>query len=330
MKALVTGANGFVGTHLVEALIERGHDVRALVRKTSDLTHLPRERVELAYGDVTDAASLPSAMAGIDVVYHVAGITKARSLAEFVRVNRDGTTNVMSAAADMERPPKVVFVSSIAAAGPCGTDRPLEEGDACKPVSRYGTSKALAEEKVREYAARVPVTIVRPPIVYGPRDRDVFELFKMAAGGLVVQAGFAARRFSVVHVHDLAVGLALVGERGATLSEEDAGRGIYYIADDGPFLWRELGEAAAAGFGRRARTIRVPDVITFIAAYIGELIGMIRKKPFVVNLDKAREGTAGHWVCSSARARELGFAVAKPLGERFRETAVWYRDNGWI
>ncbi len=330
MRALVTGANGFVGAHLVEELGKRGHGIRALVRKTSDLTHLPKDGVELAYGDVTDAACLPAAMDGVDVVYHVAGITKARSLAEFSRVNVGGTVNVMSAAAELRKPPHVVFVSSIAAAGPCGADRALQEGDACKPVSRYGTSKAIAEEKVREYVGRVPVTIVRPPIVYGPRDRDVFELFKMAAGGLVVQAGFAARRFSVVHVHDLAAGLALVGERGDTLSVEDPARGIYYIADDGPFLWRELGEAAAAGFGKRARTIRVPDVITFLAAYVGELIGMIRKKPFVVNLDKAREGTAGNWYCSSAKARELGFTVAKPLPERFRETAIWYRENGWI
>jgi nucleoside-diphosphate-sugar epimerase len=330
VKLVVTGANGFVGAHLVETLLQRGHAVRALVRKTSDLTHLPKDRVELAHGDVTAAAGLPSAMAGIDVVFHVAGVTKARSLAEFMRVNCGGTANVMSAAAEMEKPPKVVFVSSIAAAGPCGADRPLQEGDACKPVSRYGTSKAAAEEKVREYAGKVPVSIVRPPIVYGPRDRDVFELFKMAAGGLIVQAGFAARRFSVVHVQDLAVGLALVGERGDTLANDDAARGLYYVAHDGPFLWRELGEAAAAGFGRRARTIRVPDLVTFIAAYIGELIGMIRRKPFVVNLDKAREGTAGNWGCSSARARELGFSVAKPLNERFRETAVWYRENGWI
>lgn len=330
MKTLVTGANGFVGTHLVEALLARGHSVRALVRKTSDLSNLPKERVELAYGDVTDAACLPAALEGIDVVYHVAGITKARSLAEFVRVNCDGTVNVMSAAAAFAKPPRVIFVSSIAAAGPCAADRALEEGDACKPVSRYGTSKAMAEEKVRAMADKVPVTIVRPPIVYGPRDRDVFELFKMAAGGLVVQAGFAARRFSVVHVHDLAIGLALIGEKGATLTPDDPARGIYYVADDGPFLWRELGEAAAAGFGKSARTIRVPDFVTYLAAYVGELIGFVRRKPFVVNLDKAREGTAGNWYCSSARVRELGFTVEKPLNERFRETAVWYRDNGWI
>jgi dihydroflavonol-4-reductase len=330
VKALVTGANGFVGAHLVEALRGRGHSVRALVRKTSDLTHLPKDGLELAYGDVTDASSLPAAMDGVDVVFHVAGITKSWTAAEFERINVGGTVNVMSAAAERAPPPHVVFVSSIAAAGPCGSDKPLEEGDACKPVSRYGESKALAEQKVRELAAKVPVSIVRPPMVFGPRDRDVFELFKMAAGGLVLQAGFAPRRFSMVDVRDLAVGLVLVGEKGARLSPEDLSRGIYYIADDGPFLWRELGEAAAAGFGRRARTIRVPDLVTFLVAYIGELIMWLRKKPFVVNLDKAREGTAGNWFCSSARVRELGFAVEKPLPERFRETAVWYRENGWI
>ncbi len=172
-------------------------------------------------------------------------------------------------------------------------------------------------------------TIVRPPIVYGPRDKDVFELFKMAAGGLVVQAGFAARRFSVVHVDDLARGLVIVGERGETVSAEHPGRGIYYIADDGPYLWRELGEAAAAGFNRKARTLRVPDFITYLGAYIGELIGFIKRKPFVVNLDKAREGTAGNWFCSSAKVRALGYSVEHPLVDGFRETAVWYREQGW-
>lgn len=332
MKILVTGANGFVGAHLVAELRERNHTVRALVRKTSDLTNVKRDDVELAYGDVSDTAALASAMADIDVVFHVAGITKAYASAEFERVNVQGTANVMKVASERAGgPPKVIYVSSIAAAGPCASDNAMCEIDACKPVSRYGESKARGELEVRAFADKVPSSIVRPPIVYGPRDRDVFELFKMAAGGWIVQAGFAPRRFSVVHVHDLVRGMALVAERGETLSQTDAGRGVYYIADDGPYLWRELGLAAAAGFGRSARVLRVPDTITFGAAYVGELIGKVRKKPFVVNLDKAREGTAGHWYCSSDKARnELGFELVHPLAVGFAETAHWYKENGWV
>lgn len=332
MLALVTGANGFVGAHLVAELRNRGHEVRALVRKTSDLTHVKRDDIELAYGDVTDPAALASAMKGVDVVFHVAGITKAYDSNEFERVNVQGTAHVMETAASRAGgAPRVVYVSSIAAAGPCASDNALCEVDDCKPVSRYGESKARGEERVRAFAETVPSSIVRPPIVYGPRDRDVFELFKMAAGGWIVQAGFAPRRFSVVHVLDLVRGLALVAERGETLTSADQGRGVYYIADDGPYLWGELGQAAAAGFGRAARLVRVPDAVTFGAAYFGELVGKIRKKPFVVNLDKAREGTAGHWYCSSDKARsELGFELAHPLAVGFAETAHWYKEQGWI
>lgn len=332
MKTLVTGANGFVGAHLVAELRSRGHEVRALVRKTSDLANVKRDDVTLVYGDVTEPAALADAMADVDVVFHVAGITKAYLSSEFERVNVLGTQNVMNAAAMRAGgPPRVVYVSSIAAAGPCASECALSEADDCKPVSRYGESKARGELEVRALADKVPASIVRPPIVYGPRDKDVFELFKMAAGGWIVQAGFAPRRFSVVHVHDLVRGMALVAERGETLSQTDMGRGVYYIADDGPYLWSELGLAAAAGFGRSARVVRVPDAVTFGAAYFGELVGKIRKKPWVVNLDKAREGTAGHWYCSSDKARdELGFEIVHPLAVGFAETAHWYKEQGWV
>ncbi|MBC7792665.1 MAG: NAD-dependent epimerase/dehydratase family protein [Clostridia bacterium] len=332
LRALVTGANGFVGAHLVAELLTRGYRVKALVRKTSDVTNIKHDAVELVFGDVTAMDALTVAMNGVDVVFHLAGITKAYASAEFNRVNVQGTANVMTAAATRdEGPPRVVHVSSIAAAGPCASDVASSESDACHPVSRYGESKAQGEVRVRALADRVPSSIVRPPIVYGPRDRDVFELFKMAAGGWVVQAGFTPRRFSIVHVHDLVRGLCLVAERGQTLSQTDLSRGVYYIADDGPYLWGELGKAAASGFGRSARVVRVPDAVTFGAAYFGELIGKIRKKPFVLNLDKAREGTAGHWYCSSDRARnELGFAILHPLATGFAETAHWYKENGWV
>jgi nucleoside-diphosphate-sugar epimerase len=331
MKALVTGANGFIGSHLVEELLARGHVVRCFVRRTSDLRWLAGRHVQYAYGDVGDAVALARAVEGVDGVFHVAGITRAFSGEEFRRVNVEGTRRILEAAAARSGgPPRVVHLSSIAAAGPSFDGVPAREGDACRPVSLYGASKAAAETAVRAFADRVPATIVRPPIVYGPRDRGVLALFRMAARGIVLQAGLARRLFSIVHVRDLARGVADVGERGRALSSSRGTEGIYYLAD-GAYAWADLARAAGEALGRTVRVIRLPRALTCVAALSGDLVGRLRGRPFVVNLDKVREGTRGHWVCQSSSAREqLGFAPEYGLARGFEDTAGWYRDHGWL
>lgn len=332
MNALVTGANGFIGSHVVDELLACGHAVRCLVRHTSDLRWLAGHSVEYVYGDVCDAEALTRAVEGVDRVVHAAGITKVLSPVELHRVNVEGTRRVVEvAAARPGSPPHVVHISSIAAAGPSRDGVPLHEGSAGGPVSRYGVSKAAAETEVRAFADRVPVTIVRPPIVYGPRDRGLLPLFRMAARGIVVQGGFARRLFSIVHARDLARGVAAAAERGRTLVSGHASEGVYYLADERPYSWADLARAVGDALERQVRVLRLPDGLAYAAALMGEVVARARGRPLIINLDKVREGTAGHWVCQSLAAREqLSFSPEYGLARGFEDTVRWYRNHAWL
>lgn len=338
MRALVTGANGFVGSHLCEHLLASGDAVRVLVRESSDLSALEGLPVSRAFGDVTDAASVAAALQDVDAVFHVAGRTKVIRASDFVPVNVGGCANVLGAAARRATPPAVVVVSSLAASGPSAEwTAPRTEDEPPLPVSEYGRSKLAGERAARAWGAHVPLSIVRPPMVYGPRDRDALEIFKLAARRLAPRVGFAEKRFSAVHVRDLAAGLRRIAESGQRCGPArpdepgDSGRGVYFVAGPGEHRWEDLVAAAAAGLGVRAFVFPVPDATTWLAGLAGEVVSRVTGKPWIVGLDKAREGRVAHWVCDAGKAaRGLAWRARVPLVEGFAETARFYRSAGWI
>ena len=181
MKALVTGATGFVGSHLAEALRRRGDEVTALVRSPAKAAALGPLGVRVLPGGLDDPDSLARAAEGQDVVFHVAGLVAARDEAEFLRVNRDGTAGLVAAAA-RARVGRFVYVSSMAAGGPADRGRPLTGTEPPNPVTAYGRSKLAGETAVK--AGSLPWVIMRPPTVYGPRDREVLKVFRMARWGV--------------------------------------------------------------------------------------------------------------------------------------------------
>ncbi len=205
MKALVTGATGFVGSHLVEALRRRGDEVTALVRSLKKAEALRPLAVRVIQGDLDDIVALSKAVEGQDVIYHVAGVISALSEAEFMASNRGGTRNLVEAAKVSGARPRFILVSSMAAGGPSPRGRPLKGEEPPKPVTRYGRSK-LAAERVVE-ASDLPWTIVRPPMVYGPRDREVLKVFRLARLGLGPVFGDGTQELSAVHGADLAAAL---------------------------------------------------------------------------------------------------------------------------
>lgn len=351
-KVLITGASGFIGYHLTKALVSRGEDVTCLVRTVSNVDRIRPLGVELAFGDVTDRASLDKAVAGASVVYHLAGLTKALHRRTLFEVNEEGARNVADACASEANPPVLVNVSSLAAAGPAPSDRPRIESDLARPVSNYGRSKRAGELAVAAYADRAPITTVRPPIVFGEADSMCLETFRpIRRLRIHFVPCFKPRKFSFLHAADLAQLLILAAERGERLApqkdDEQVGAGAHgnglqngavdgrgcYLGDSGEHLtYHEFGRMIAAALGyRRVLTIPLGGRAIWVAAALSEAVGRLRGKAVNFQLDKAREAVKGPWLASGAKAAdELGFAVEADLAERLRQTVRWYRRQHWL
>jgi len=327
MKALVTGARGFIGSQLVETLIAQGAEVHCLLRTRRHATNwLSGLECKILAGDLTDRSSLSTVWQEFDYVFHLAGLTKALDPAQFDRVNTAGTENLLAAVAQHAGPLKMfVFVSSLAAAGPSRSGRPLVETDPPQPVSRYGQSKLAAERICLKYADSMPLTIVRPPAVYGPRDADVLTYFRYARRGLRPVIGKEERTASFIFVKDLVDGILLAAQKPAA-----AGR-TYFLSDGQPHTWDELGSVIASVMGMSVRKIVLPLSLAFLAAAGADAMSRMTRKPSIINLDKYRELKMPHWVCSSARATaELGFRPRYTLKQGLFETATWYKQHGWL
>ena len=337
-KILVTGASGFIGAHAAAALVARGDVVRCLVRRASRIERLEGLGVSLVYGDVCDRESLDAAVAGVEFVHHLAGLTRALSLEKLLSVNGVGVDHLAAACAAQSEPPVLVYVSSLAAAGPAQPGQPRTESQPPAPVSNYGQSKRAGELAARRWAGQIPITIVRPPIVFGGGDTDGLQLFRMIARrGVVLVPGMVNTRYSVIHVEDLVAGMLLAAERGARLpvaedSPAPVGQGIYYVATNEQPTFEEFGEAIAKALRRRrVRCVHVPRPCLWMVAAVGELVGQVRGQAGLLNLDKYREASVGPWTCSSEKIRStLGFSPAKPLEERLSETVQWYQREGWL
>jgi len=335
-RVLVTGANGFVGSHLVEALVARGDEVTCFVRKTSDLKRLEPYDVRICKGDVTDPESVKAAINGHEVVYHVAGVAATVGRKRVYEINGQGVHHVAEACGGLTTPPVLVVVSSLAAAGPAKQGKPKTEADPTEPVSHYGRSKLAGETAATAFVDRIPTTIVRPPIVVGEADTLAFELFQMIwRFRMHMMVGLGRSCYSIVHASDLARLLILAAEHGKRLrpaeDNDTARQGYYFAGCDMTPSYAELGRLVASALDRRVMLVpSLPRAIWPTAAVLG-VWGRFRRHPGLLDIDKAREATAGSWMCSAQRAvDELGYSVAATLPERLRQTAEWYRQEKWL
>jgi nucleoside-diphosphate-sugar epimerase len=325
MKALVTGGRGFIGSFLVTALIERGFKVDCLLRegRAGWLEGMDFRRID---GDLTDPSTLTEVVRGYTHVFHLAGLTKALDPMEFYRVNVDGTRNLVQALRDfcpvLE---KFVFVSSLAGAGPSPPQKPNDENAIPNPVSHYGRSKEQAEKVVRVELENRPFTIIRPPAVFGPRDRDAFELFRQARSGICLELSGGPRVASLVYVHDLVEAIVLSALSGRTDGQ------AYYVCYPEPFDWAEITQRIAGIMGKRAMRIKLPLFAGYVAALGAEMYRRTARNATYLSLDKFREIKQTHWTCDPSKAmRDFGFRPSKPLDDALRETYQWYVQRGWL
>jgi nucleoside-diphosphate-sugar epimerase len=317
---LVTGATGFVGSHLLEKLRSRGEAVRCLVRPATDARRLPAG-VETAAADLVTGQGIDHALSGVDTVIHVAGVTKALSTVDYVTGNARATETLVRAL--VSRGIRLVYVSSLAAIGPSLDGRPVNEESAPHPVSTYGKSKLEGEKIAR--ALLPDSVIVRPPVVYGPRDTGVFQILKAVANGLVLEIAGGERWFSAIYVEDLAEGIC-----AAARASKAAGR-AYFLAHREPVSWRQLGATAAQIMGRRPRTIRVPVTVAKSVAFFAEMWSRISRNPAIISREKVAEACYGFWTCEPARATaDFGFEAPTPLAAGLAKTLGWYKEAGWL
>jgi len=335
---LVTGGNGFIGRNLIETLLFRGHQVRAFVRNPKASVILQDLGAELVKGELNDPVSMREAVAGTDVVYHLAGLVAANTLDELMHVNRDGTANLAEAIAAQPNPPTLLLVSSVAASGPAVRGQIRIEADPPAPVSNYGKSKLAGEQAAIKFADRIPLTIVRPGVVFGPHDRAVLQVLKtIQRFRFHPVPGWRNPPLSWIYVADLVELMIKAAEHGervpaSAADAEYSPRGVYFgVVPEHP-TYADFGDMTRYTLHRPFMPIiYCPGPISWFAASVSETIAKWKKKADVFNRDKIREALVESWACSPDKARQqLGFEPAAPLQERLNATIAWYREKRWL
>ncbi len=320
MKALVTGATGFIGSHLCEGLVKRGFEVIYLSRGTSNLKWVESLDITQVRGDCTIPESLQNVVSDVDYVFHLAGLTKSPSGKAFFTVNHKGTENLIKAVA--ERNTKVkrfLYLSSLAAAGPGRNGHPVVEETTPHPVSDYGRSKLEGEREVLKYKNQMPITIIRPPAVYGPRDKDMLLIFKMMKKGFFFDLGKCY--YSLLYVDDLVQGILLSTE------EKKAEGQTYFLSDGHSYTGEEIAKEISSALDVKAKPLKVPKFVMPFFAFVGERVN----KQGIINRDRIKDFKHSYWVCDSKKAREeIGFSPRVSLKEGIKWTADWYRIHRWL
>jgi dihydroflavonol-4-reductase len=332
--ALVTGATGFIGSHLAEALMERGYEVACLVRRTSDLRWTQGIAAKHVCTSIEDEGALDEAVAGKDYVFHCAGLTKARDEQTYFRVNAEGTKRLLEACVRQKAAQRLpdgkagrfVYFSSQAAAGPSPDGTPLTEESPCHPITPYGRSKLQGEVYAHEFSSKLPITIIRPSAVYGPRDRDVLFFFKIINRGLIFLSLPPEKSFvNVVYVGDLV-------KAGILAAENDTAVGKTYFATHPQAVsWAEAIAAVSRALGKRCRVVRVPGAVMKCAGLLCEFGAKMSGKPPLINREKVKEISQRFWVCSTQKIEsELGFRADHSFEEGAKIAARWYKEEGWL
>lgn len=324
--AIVTGGTGFVGSHLVDLLIERNYNVKCIVRKSSDLKWLKNKPLEIVDCGLDDPKKLTAVLEGASYIFHVAGVVKSKRKEGYFRGNVDATKTLLEAAARASSSlKKIVVVSSLTVAGPSLNGKPKEEWEIPAPITTYGMSKYQQEEVAKKYMDRLPITICRAPAVYGERDTDVFLFFKTFKKGLMTTIGFDKKEVSLIHARDLVDGFLL-----AALSEKSSGE-IYFITSKKFYNWKEIGEVTSKVMGRKAINISIPHFLVYIIAAISEFLALFSSKATILNVEKAKDITRKYWTCSYQKAeQDLGFVQKIDLESGITRAVRWYEENGWL
>jgi nucleoside-diphosphate-sugar epimerase len=323
MKIAITGANGFVGSNLTRHLMKKGHEVTALVRKTSNVSLLPVKSaiVEIDYND---ADSLRKAFAGNDIIIHSAALTRADNWEEMKAINVGLTEKVADAVNSTDSVKQLIFLSSQAAAGMGSKGKPKTEEDIPQPLTWYGKSKLMAEEIIRNRLEK-SWTIVRPVSVYGPGDKDFLQTFKLMKNHLSISLGLRDKYIALIYIEELNQFI------DKCLDNEKAFGQVFFASDGQVYTHKMFSDAMQSAVHTFSLHLTIPDPLVFYAAAIGELRNKIQPKSSVVNLQKFKELQGRYWTVSIEKARRLLDYHPKPnLSNNLHKTWLWYKEQGWL
>jgi nucleoside-diphosphate-sugar epimerase len=320
IKILLSGANGFVGSHVAERLAARDVDLRLMLRRTSNLDYLEGLDYERVDVDLRQPESLLDACKGVDAVVHLAVQTLAPIESQYQEINALGTANLVHAArrAGVKR---FVYISSLAAQGP-NPDRETLMPDPPRPVSAYGRSKLAGEHAVLAARPDIEGAIVRLSAVYGQRDKALLPMYRMGKLGFVPVYGDGENLLSWLHVHDAADAIV-----ATTLGDTPSGA-IYTVSDGNFYTWEQLVQAFGRAWGRTPRIIHVPPAVFRFAGSAGGLAQMLTRKGLSLQTDQVRHMQARFFICdNTAITRDLGWQPAIDLDAGFAQTIAWCREQ---
>ncbi len=324
-EALITGANGFTGSFLAAELLRRGIKVRCLVRSTANLRWLKGLDVSIVNGEITRKESLKGKLSGINYVFHCAGAKQGRDWNDFAKVNILGTENLVETAlAEALGLKKFVYISSMAAMGPsCGSE-PSSEAAVCNPLTFYGTSKLKGEEEVLKRKNLLPVVILRPPAIYGPRDEDMLAMFKAVKFRVKPFFGLKEKYLNLCYIDDLIQGCVLAAQVPVKSGS------IYMVADENIHSWEDVYREMSLALNIKALKLKIPVGLILTSALISELVAKGSGKSTMFTRQKVRE-MSGNWACDIRKAKaELGFKPKFGIKKGIALTAKWYVENGWL
>ncbi|MBI3578161.1 MAG: NAD-dependent epimerase/dehydratase family protein [Ignavibacteriales bacterium] len=325
-NALVTGGTGFIGSHTVELLLKHGLNVQCLIRPgRKNIGWLEELPVEVLETNLLDSHSLEPIVRNADYIFHIAGVTKAKQKKDFFEGNATTTQNLLEAAKNSTRLKKFCLVGSLTAVGPSENGLPFDEEAPCNPITTYGKSKLEAEKICRSYSHSIPIVIIRPPAVYGPRDQDILEIFRWVVKGFMPIIGGRQKTLSFVYATDLARAIM-----EATLSEKTRGE-TYFVADQPTYLFTDLVKQLATIAGKKTIPLPIPSFALYPAAAVAQFLSLFSSKPSVLNIEKARDLLQHHWVCSSKKIEQhIGFRCTTSIDDGLRNTYHWYKGQGWL
>lgn len=324
--AVVTGGTGFVGSHLVDLLLDKGYEVRCITRKSSDLKWLKNKGVKIFDCGLYNKEALKEVIREADHVYHVAGVVKSKTKEGYFRGNVDTTRTLIEAT--LESNPNLkrfLVVSSQTVTGPSIDGKPVNEETECRPITTYGKSKLEEEKLVLSFKDKLPITICRAPAVYGERDTEIFIYFKTFSKGLTTTIGFNEKKLSLIHVLDLVNGFYL-----AATNEKSKGQ-IYFISSEEFYTWTQINTITSKIIGKNPIVIKVPHFLVYTIAAIAQFAAVFSSKPATLNIEKAKDITQQYWICDTSKAvRELGYHQNISIEEGIRRTIEWYKKMNWI